>query len=359
MISQNLSRTSLRSCFFALLLSSFYVQAAAPGCELAGTAPQLQWEMPLVSELSQKAVTLRAQLWDPALEVGSNSARRDAARRPLVIYFSGAQSVPVAFPQTDTYRGWLDLWSRNPSAQIPRLLVLNWGSLGMLLDEISPPARRYAGSQFLKPLQLLEALKKILKNPTFANVSRKVLVGGSLGALNALQLASAQPSFFHQLVLYALPDFQDYNAEVRQPALNLMGPAFWDELNRDAGMQNVLGPLVNALYQKQNVAPLAHFIFGNEIAWQKYSFFYRLKYRQWAEGLNQLPIYLSTGDQDALGYFPANEAIARQMHGKGFRGEWRPVAAGQHTGPYHTEEIVLRMQESVSLSRPTPQKRRR
>ena len=289
----------------------------------------------IVSEVTGAPVTLKRYVFDP-LEDLEPRAVSPRTPRPLMFFLQGFAREPELFRESKLYKIYLEIWRGFDPVDVPRIVILGWGGLAGLVSEISEQARRDFAASFMAPAQLKNWIQDFIQQFPFAT-SRKVLVGGSMGAANAMLLVREMPRYFDGIVVYALPVLEDYQRDVVAASETDFAPARW------AGQEPVLASEVVAkLLRHDRVAPLLRYLFSTEAQWNRFSALALLRHRELPESLRETPIYMTVGRQDALGYFPAAEILARELKAQGFRIEWSP-AEGGHGGPYDTPTILRRV----------------
>lgn len=288
------------------------------------------------AELSDGVVSFERVVVDPLVALGRPS--RNELGRPLLFFFQAFGRAPRDFVRSELFKSWLGHWEHNLDQDIPRIVVIGWGGLSGALDSVSPVALEKLKSSFMRPRRLRGEIENVFSALPFAS-SRVVLMGGSMGAANSLQLLRVMPDFFDQVVLYALPDLLDYPRDVLADSLLSIDAARWQNPSE------LINPreLFEFLQRDQRVSPLLRYLFPDQNYWNAFSPLALLRRGQLPESLKRVPIYLTVGEKDALGYFPAATQWAAEMAQAGFRLEWVPIWGASHGGPFNTREILDRV----------------
>lgn len=290
----------------------------------------------LSSEITDSAVSFESRVVDPLVALGRPS--RNEMGRPLLFFFQAFGRAPREFVRSELFKTWLGIWERKLDQDIPRIVVIGWGGLSGALNSVSPAARDKLQSSFLTPLQLRDQVESIFSGLPFAT-SRVVLIGGSMGAANALQLLRVMPDFFDQAILYALPVFLEFARDVVKDSELSIESLRWQDPATSISSQELFA----LLQQQGRVTPLMRYLFPNQSYWDDFSPLSLLRKGALPEALKKVPIYLTVGEKDVLGYFPAAAQFAQEMKDGGFQVEWVPIPGGAHGGPFKTDEIVERM----------------
>jgi len=273
------------------------------------------------SSVTGAAVTLRALAVDP---LGTFVA----GPRKVIFYFHGfGGSLEASRDGAFLANLLATLTAKSPAP--PIVIIISGGPFLMGLNGVSERARKHLSGSFVAPHDLLPFLSE-LSARVGAPRKKTVLLGGSMGAVTAWNLALTAPERFSRVLTFALPDADSFEGIVKDTSSEALGFAFpWDE-DSGAWTREQLGRLQSFVING-NAMPMSRFIFGSLSEWNAFSPVQRME----SEGIPTpfMPVFVTTGRRDRFGYFEPNLSLTRLIWGVWGTAHFEPFD-GDHAGPY-------------------------